>query len=128
MNTLKKHRKEIIISLITGVFLFYVQPLLNILGSAFVRTFVLVSDKFSNVYYTSIALNDSNASSDLSNFLLTIIITFILFYMIFHLREKEKDLVKKISKILDQIPELKGRLNEPESEKGRSKEALLKEL
>lgn len=128
METLKKHKKEIIISMLTGIFLFYVQPVLNFLGDIFVNTFILLSDKFSNDYYISIAKNNPNTFADSSNFLLIIIISIILFYLIEILVNKKNELKKRIEKTLSDIARTKGRFNEPESVEQKSKEEILKEL
>lgn len=128
METLKKHKKEIIISLLTGIFLFYVQPVLNFLGDLFVRTFILISDKFSNDYYTSIAKNDPNTFADWSNFLLIIIISIILFYSISYIGSRKKELKKNIERTLKDIARTKNRLAKKETEEEKSKEEILKEL
>jgi predicted PurR-regulated permease PerM len=128
METLRKHKKEIIISLVTGIFLFYVQPVLNFLGEIFVRTFILLSDTFSNDYYTSVAKNDPNTFADWSNFLLIIIISIILFYSISYIGSRRKDLKKRIEKTLKDIASSKERLTKNETEEEKSKDEILKEL
>jgi hypothetical protein len=128
METLKKHKKEIIISLITGVFLFYVQPILSFLGDVFVRTFIWVSDKFSNDYYSKIARNDSNAFSDSNNLLLIFLIIGMVFYSIIYIRNKKNELKKRIEKTLRDIINNKSNLQNEEIKEKKSKEDILKEL
>jgi hypothetical protein len=61
MKYIKKHLSTIIISLVIGVFLFYVQPILDFAGKKVVDFFVFTSDSFSNMYYEDVAMNDPHA-------------------------------------------------------------------
>jgi hypothetical protein len=129
METIKKHKKEIIISLITGIFLFYVQPALNFLGDLFIKTYIVLSDTFSNDYYSSIAKNDPNTFADFSNFLLIIILSIILLYSIFYVDGKKRELKKRIERTLDDIVRAKKSVSDPaKNEEEKSREKFLEEI
>lgn len=128
METLRKHKKEIIISLVTGILLFYVQPALNFLSELFVWTFILISDTFSSNYYTSVAKNNPNTFAEWSNILLIIIISIISFSSISYIGSRKSELKKRIAKTLEDIARSKERLANKETEKEKSKEDILKEL
>ena len=127
MNIFKRYKKEIVISLLTGIFLFYIQPILNFLGDNFVRFFIFVSDKFSNNYYTSVANDDSNTFADSTNFLFVFLIGVGLFYLIFENVKMKAELKIKVEKVLKTISETKNKLQRVSKEE-KSKEEILKDL
>lgn len=71
IQTIKENKITIIISLIIGILIFYLQPLLTFVGTQIVNLFVTVSTKFSNYFYQLIAQNDPNL---ISNYMASIVV------------------------------------------------------
>lgn len=128
MNTIKKYRREIFISIATGILVLYLKPLLDSFGSVLISTCILVSVTFSNYYYTSVALNDSNAFIDLTYLLLIELSLLIIFYGIVNSINPKKAVEELIQKTLKKNSELKVQILQPELKVEKSREERLKEL
>lgn len=66
IQTIKENKTTIIITLAVSILLYYLQPLLNFIGTQLVNLFVAVSNKFSIYYFSLIAQNNPNLLSDYS--------------------------------------------------------------
>lgn len=128
METLRKHKKEIIISLVTSIILFCLEPLLNFLGKIFVRTIILISDTFSNYYYTLVAQNDPNTFAAWNNFLLIAIILIILFGYISYIVGRKRELKERIERMQKKIAISKEFLKKEETADEKSKVNILSEI
>lgn len=129
MIKILKHKREIIISLITGIFIFYIQPFLEYLGNQFVKTFLLISDKFSNNYYQSISKNNATLFSEWNSFLLNYFFSIICIVFIVYMLDKRKKNQSNVDETIISIRETKGKIEEINSEKKdiavKTKEELL---
>ncbi len=129
MIKISKHKREIVISLITGIFIFYIQPLLEYLGNRFVKTFLLLSDKFSNNYYQSISKNDSTLFSEWNSFLLNYFFSILCLVFIVYMFDKRKKLQSSVNETLISITETKEKIENINVEEKditvRTKEELL---
>ncbi len=133
MEPLVKYKKEIIISLITGVFLFYIQPALSFFGDLFISSIVSVSDSFSNAYYQAIAINDESQFASWTTYLLTLAIVFALFMFSTRLRDNRRKLEGDIEHWLHTLTQYRERLNKPIEEyvieeQNIKKEDILKDI
>jgi ABC-type multidrug transport system fused ATPase/permease subunit len=128
MKTLMKHKKEFIISLITAVVVFYAQPILNFLGDFFVNILLMVSKSFSNYYYTSIAMNDTNAFASWNNYLLILIIFVIVGRFIADGRLLQNKNRKNIEHTLKTIEENISELILEKPKENKNRDDLLKDL
>jgi hypothetical protein len=77
MRFIKENKKAIIISLIVGIIVFCLQPIVIFVGTQLVNLFVSINNKFSNYFYRLIARNDPNLISDY-----VAAVTTILFYLV----------------------------------------------
>lgn len=132
MIKILNHKTEIVISLITGMLIFYLQPLLGYLGNYFVKTILFISDKFSNYYYQSISKNDTNIFSEMNSIILNYFISIFFIGFIIYFREKRKKLQSDIDDSLSSISKTKEKLEELNSDENKksikSKEELLEEI
>ena len=128
MEILKNSKKEIIVSLLVGIFLICIQPLLNWLGDSFVWLYLLISDKFSIEYYTSIARNDPYIDSNINQYLLILIIATILLAYIIYYNNKGKAMKKRIGYELKEIKNTADSFNQSKSKQEKNKEEILIEL
>ena len=71
LSFFKKHKKEILISLGTGIALFYVEPVLNFLSNKVVSVAILVSKEYSNNFYTALAKKDLGEFDEYNSTLLS---------------------------------------------------------
>jgi ABC-type multidrug transport system fused ATPase/permease subunit len=112
MKYIKKHLSTIIISLVIGVFLFYVQPILDFAGKKVVDFFVFTSDSFSNMYYEDVAMNDPHAFDGFNNYLLSIGMVMFFLWVLKDLFEKRKQIERKAESSLNKIKSLKEQLEQ----------------
>lgn len=54
---LQKHKRDIIIALVTGIGLYYFQPILDFIRNVFINMFIFFSKNFSDYYYQLVAKN-----------------------------------------------------------------------
>ena len=57
---IKRNKEVIIITIIIGILLFFIQPLLTFIGTQIVNLLVAMSTKFANYFFRLTAENDSN--------------------------------------------------------------------
>jgi len=103
MDMIRKHKKEILISLLTGIFLFYVQPILSYFGDVLINGVLLISDTFSVMYYKAVAKNDPNAYGEWTNFLQIYFLAFLMLYFVQSIRDKKRDYKRKIESNLRRV-------------------------
>lgn len=131
MDIISKHKKEIVISLLTGIFLFYVQPILSYVGDALINGVLLISDTFSDMYYKAVAKNDPNAYGEWTNFLQIYFLAFLLFYFVQSIKDKKSDNKRKIESNLRKVGlyrEKFNRASETKTQEEKEKEELVKEM
>jgi len=129
IDFIKKHKKEILISLVTGIIIFYFQPLLTYLGDTIIGWVLTISKTFSNGYYKSVAENDPNLFSDDVNLLQIYCMIYLGLYWIGSLQTKRERFKRKIENMLSSINNLKERLNNIDSKESfKSKDDLSKGL
>lgn len=125
MKTFKTYKRENIVALVIGIFLFYTQPILDYLGKLFVQAFLLTIKSFSNFYYISVSQNNNTAFSSHNNFLLIIIFSLIIFFYILDIKEKKKSLMSEIDNIFKEINRLEERITRKERENLLTEEEIL---
>jgi len=116
MKLLKKHGTTIIISLLIGVLLFYLQTPLKLIGDEFINTLNFISNSFSNLYYESVGLNDPNTYESSNNLLLIFVLTIGLFGAIRYLTHEKNKIKEKLSEIQSSINSIKGEIQPTKQE------------
>lgn len=128
MKKILQHKKEIIISLITGIFIFYIQPLLEYLGTRFVWSFLFISEKFSNSYYQAISNNDLNAFSEWNSFLLNYLFSILSVIFVLYIINNRKKLQADINKTISSIIETKQQIEKIDSDETDNKTQTIEEI
>jgi ABC-type multidrug transport system fused ATPase/permease subunit len=128
MKFIRTHLSTILISLAVGILLFYIQPILTVLGNAIVNLFLFASESFSDSYYKSIAKNDPYIFEQFNNYFLTIAFFGVFVYMTIYMRRKRSELKSKIKDRLSEIKELKKKVENGNNEKQLGKEEMLSDL
>jgi hypothetical protein len=134
MNIFIKHKREILISLVTGLAVVYIIPLINAVGEFLVQLFLSISDKFSDYYYTKVSLNYENEFSEANNMFLI----FLFVLAIFSINMKTRNIMLKsrrsINKLAGKVKqareerEEKNNLTLSKEELERKKEDLLNKM
>ncbi|MFV8441298.1 hypothetical protein [Flavobacterium sp. LB2P44] len=128
MEKILEHKKEIMISLGTSVFIFYIQPILEYLGVFFIKVCVQASDKYSKSYYSAIAQNDTATFSEFNGLILIYIFTIICITFIYYFIITKDDLRSKADEILRTIIVQKEELEAIENKDTDRKEYSIEEL
>lgn len=128
MELVKKHGTTILISLCIGIFLFYIQTPLKLAGDSFIKFLTFTSNNYSEFYYQSVGLNDPNALSNTSNFILIIILFILLVAVNMYSYMTKKNLDKKVKKTIQSIKTLKEELQSNKSDKKVNAKDTLQEI
>ncbi|MBD0403650.1 hypothetical protein [Flammeovirga sp. EKP202] len=120
MKYLKKHLSSIIISLVIGVFIFYIQPILSYIGNKVVDFLIFTSDSFSESYYGSIAFNNPFLFDDFNSYILTIGTVLFFLELLKNFLERRNKLITKATSNLDRIRSLKEKIKEEKKEIDKS--------
>jgi hypothetical protein len=103
LKFLKQHRKEIFISLGTGLILYFIEPILNFLGGRIVTVSISISKSFSDSFYKKLAEKDL---SEINEWTATIVtwgtLTMIIFGIIFF-QFKKIDIKRRVEKINSEV-------------------------
>jgi hypothetical protein len=100
---IKENKKAIIISLTVGIFIFYLQPLLNAISSQIVNLLISVSNKYSNIYYQLMAKNDPNLINTYMALIILILFCIMNLNMSIKPWAQAKDLEDKLKKLEQKI-------------------------
>lgn len=84
-----------------------------------------MSDKFSQMFYSGIAENNTNSFSENNHFIIIYIISIAAIVFIFHLHEKKKELKNKIKTLIEDIENRKKEINGTEP---KTKEQIMHEI
>lgn len=128
MKYIKKHKAAIVISLVIGVLLFYLQPFLIWLGELIVDFFVMSSDNFSQMYYETMAKNDTSSFISLNNYFLTLAFATASIIGILYIKRKKIDVLQRVKNQLSDIDRLKSKLDEDETNNEMTDEDIRSEL
>jgi hypothetical protein len=120
MKNLKKYRSTITVSLLVGIFIFYISPILSFIGDQFVEFLLYASDKFSDDYYESLAVNNPYVFAETTNYIASLGSVSFLFWYLIYLKIKRNDLKEGVAKILADIKSMQDELE-------RKKEQLTKD-
>jgi hypothetical protein len=104
-NTIKTYKKEFQISILTGIILIFFESTIKLLGRYIINFLILISDKFSNYYYKSVAEYDISEMIYLNtlfstfNFIIVLsALAGLLIFMNTQLKNKIKNKLKNIDK------------------------------
>lgn len=106
-----KHKAAILISFVIGIVIFYMQPILLWFGEAVVDFCIMTSDTFSEMYYESIAINDTNAFSALNNYILSLAMGIALLVSVKYIKQRKRDLIRKVKNQLTEIDKLNSKID-----------------
>ncbi|MDO9339163.1 MAG: hypothetical protein Q7T72_01385 [Bacteroidales bacterium] len=123
-NYIKENGKNIFISLIVGILLFYAQPLLNLFGDKIVNSLIDISSSFSNYYYSNVSQYNGNSLDWINNYLLILFLTFGLILGIQYFSDTLEEMIKKIEKTLKEITNEQLPAKEAKNEKEDYKDIL----
>ncbi|MCK5320385.1 hypothetical protein KAJ61_03280 [Candidatus Parcubacteria bacterium] len=92
-NFILENKKNVLISLFIGIFLLYIQPIILFLNKQIIDFLLLISVKFSNYYFLSVAKNNLDKNTEYRSMILCLffLCLMVVFYKGIKVLEKKYD-------------------------------------